>query len=531
MRKYMEPALKHQSNEHDLYRIYYPQHKEQVTESRPAPLCRKSTEGTIQCMPKSSAGSFLSEFKERFGGKVEEGEKSSHISSFSTLPNYLREKFEHKSGLPLDDVQIHYNSDKPAEIGALAYTKGTDIFIGSGQEKHLEHEVGHVIQQKMGSVQPNCTIAGQEVNIDPVLEAEADQGCISASSESTESTAVIQPKLMVSFEEYRQRMERNGESNIEAIRKNYFEQFILPENRIFYRIVNNPININNSKISDRANTLTKRIVNLKNKTPSTRALNKLSRAIIKFEKDGEDTYRQTYLDRENEELYCASEVRNTVETSVSNIFDSKEIPMNKENKHNLMPKINFSEFKKIFKELPGLIQLIVDLRTNWSYGKVMDRRTEEQKECKVDTSDNPGAIRCIHTDSNPGNRFTGINKNKIIGKPEVVIPGDEITKNKNDKKGKIDEKSGIIWTEETQAYHNHAINTAIYTKGHEKIRDPQLIDTEIMNSGKFLLEYSGIPFGGEKKPHNNKIVFDYLNGRVFVTFDHYKNMIEVDMTK
>ena len=45
-----------------------------------------------------------------------------------------------------DDVRMHYNSDKPAAVQALAYTQGTDIHVAPGQEQHLPHEVWHVAQ-------------------------------------------------------------------------------------------------------------------------------------------------------------------------------------------------------------------------------------------------------------------------------------------------------------------------------------------------------------------------------------------------
>lgn len=35
--------------------------------------------------------------------------------------------FERRSGLSFDDVRVHYNSDKPARLGALAYTGGASL--------------------------------------------------------------------------------------------------------------------------------------------------------------------------------------------------------------------------------------------------------------------------------------------------------------------------------------------------------------------------------------------------------------------
>jgi hypothetical protein len=75
----------------------------------------------------------------------------------------------------MDDVKVHYNSPKPAQLNAHAYAQGTDIHVASGQEKHLPHEAWHVVQQKQGRVQPTVQMKGNvAVNDDPGLEHEAD---------------------------------------------------------------------------------------------------------------------------------------------------------------------------------------------------------------------------------------------------------------------------------------------------------------------------------------------------------------------
>ena len=75
----------------------------------------------------------------------------------------------------MDDVSVHYNSPKPAQIQAHAYAQGTDIHLASGQEKHLPHEAWHLVQQKQGRVKPTLQMqTGTPVNDDPQLEKEAD---------------------------------------------------------------------------------------------------------------------------------------------------------------------------------------------------------------------------------------------------------------------------------------------------------------------------------------------------------------------
>ncbi|MCH2023174.1 MAG: DUF4157 domain-containing protein [Saprospiraceae bacterium] len=91
------------------------------------------------------------------------------------LPDNLKSGMENLSGVSLNDVKVHRNSEKPAQLQAHAYAQGTDIHLASGQEKHLPHELGHVVQQKQGRVKPTMQMKDQvNVNDDAILEKEAD---------------------------------------------------------------------------------------------------------------------------------------------------------------------------------------------------------------------------------------------------------------------------------------------------------------------------------------------------------------------
>jgi len=91
------------------------------------------------------------------------------------LPDNLKSGVENFSGYSMDDVKVHYNSDKPAQLQAHAYAQGTDIHLGAGQEKHLPHEVWHVVQKKQGRVKPTVQMKGNvSANDDEGLEKEAD---------------------------------------------------------------------------------------------------------------------------------------------------------------------------------------------------------------------------------------------------------------------------------------------------------------------------------------------------------------------
>ncbi len=91
------------------------------------------------------------------------------------LTNALKANVEVLSGYSMDDVRIHYNSDKPRQLQALAYAQGTNIHIAPGQEKYLPHEAWHVVQQKQGRVQPTLLTKGMvAVNDNETLEKDAD---------------------------------------------------------------------------------------------------------------------------------------------------------------------------------------------------------------------------------------------------------------------------------------------------------------------------------------------------------------------
>lgn len=89
------------------------------------------------------------------------------------LPDNLKKGAENLSGYSLDDVKVHYNSDKPSQLQAHAYAQGTDIHIGAGQEQHLPHETWHVVQQKQGRVAPTQQLNGVAINDNAHLETEA----------------------------------------------------------------------------------------------------------------------------------------------------------------------------------------------------------------------------------------------------------------------------------------------------------------------------------------------------------------------
>lgn len=108
------------------------------------------------------------------GGREVTRPSASADAGRTGLPDALRAGIENLSGVSMSDVQVHYNSPEPARLRALAHTRGNEIHLGPGQEKHLPHEAWHAVQQKQGRVRPTGRLRGGAVNEDALLEREAD---------------------------------------------------------------------------------------------------------------------------------------------------------------------------------------------------------------------------------------------------------------------------------------------------------------------------------------------------------------------
>ncbi|WP_339057786.1 DUF4157 domain-containing protein [Candidatus Regiella endosymbiont of Tuberolachnus salignus] len=102
--------------------------------------------------------------------------RDTQTTNNTRLPEPLKTNMESLSGIDLSEVQVHYHSEKPAQLQALAYAQAEHIYLGAGQERHLPHEAWHVVQQKQGRVKPTLQMKnGISVNDNPALEKEATQ--------------------------------------------------------------------------------------------------------------------------------------------------------------------------------------------------------------------------------------------------------------------------------------------------------------------------------------------------------------------
>jgi hypothetical protein len=98
------------------------------------------------------------------------------------IPSPVRAKMEAGFGADFSDVRVHPRSSRAAELGALAYTQGSEIHVAPGQwapetrqgQELLGHELAHVVQQREGRVQATVQYKGVALNDEAGLEAEAD---------------------------------------------------------------------------------------------------------------------------------------------------------------------------------------------------------------------------------------------------------------------------------------------------------------------------------------------------------------------
>jgi len=115
---------------------------------------------------------------------------------FSLPPTVqLKQNLEQQYGFSLADTKVIQNSSEPAQFKAHAFARGNEVHLGPGQEKHLGHELAHVVQQKQGKVKSTTVENGSPVNDDPHLEREADMMASDAMQLKTGSQNVAKSPL------------------------------------------------------------------------------------------------------------------------------------------------------------------------------------------------------------------------------------------------------------------------------------------------------------------------------------------------
>ncbi len=145
----------------------------QFVDNRPAAVAQKKRQEVMKNSPQSKHAAQLQSIVTKHTAQQENPIQKK--ANNTGLPDTLKTGIESLSGYAMDDVKVHYNSDKPAQLHAHAYAQGTDIHLASGQEKHLPHEAWHVVQQKQGRVKPTMQMKAKvNINDDEGLEKEAD---------------------------------------------------------------------------------------------------------------------------------------------------------------------------------------------------------------------------------------------------------------------------------------------------------------------------------------------------------------------
>lgn len=145
--------------------------EEELLQGKFAPVQRAEDEELLQGKFETAQ---LAVEEELLQGKFDSAQRVEKPNN-TGLPDNLKSGIESLSGMSMDGVKVHYNSNKPAQLNAHAYAQGTDIHVAPGQEQHLPHEAWHVVQQAQGRVKPTMQMkAGVPVNDDAGLESEAD---------------------------------------------------------------------------------------------------------------------------------------------------------------------------------------------------------------------------------------------------------------------------------------------------------------------------------------------------------------------
>jgi len=143
--------------------------------------------------------------KNLFGNKKASQSKQQNLKHFDSI----RPEMEKAFGTDFSAVRIHKNDESASRIGALAYTRGTDIHFAPGQfnpnskkgKELIGHELTHVIQQAQGRVSVDVQKKGLQYNNSKIFENEADNiGRRVARSENI--SKLISPSIL------------NGDSNI-----------------------------------------------------------------------------------------------------------------------------------------------------------------------------------------------------------------------------------------------------------------------------------------------------------------------------
>jgi hypothetical protein len=131
------------------------------------------------------------------------GNRAAHrLSNPYGIPEPIKTQMENAFQTDFSNVTVTPNSSRAPQLGALAYTQGTNIHFAPGMyaphtstgQRLLGHELTHVVQQRQGRVRATGTISGKPLNDSPQLENEADRmGSHAANSHTHIETTPTSP--------------------------------------------------------------------------------------------------------------------------------------------------------------------------------------------------------------------------------------------------------------------------------------------------------------------------------------------------
>ena len=217
-------ADKTQKNKSQSVSVAYSQMKSggestfQFVDNRPETIVQKKLKEVANNIPQVKQAAQLQEMADNNSSRQHQLIQKKENNT--GLPDNLKTGIENLSGMYLDDVKVHRNSDKPAQLQAHAYAQGTDIHLGPGQEKHLPHEAWHVVQQKQGRVKTTMQMKGKvnvNVNDDVELEKEANR--------MGEKVAINGPTIQ---------QKKNPSISFLSSSNSCLQRQIIKENNVFY---------------------------------------------------------------------------------------------------------------------------------------------------------------------------------------------------------------------------------------------------------------------------------------------------------
>nr|WP_264925557.1 DUF4157 domain-containing protein [Streptomyces sp. A012304] len=442
----------------------------------------------------------------------------------------VRGEMEARFGEDFSDVRLHTDSrarQSAKEVGALAYTSGSSIVLGDGAaDKHtLAHELTHVVQQRRGPVSGTPTADGLSVS-DPAdrfeREAEANAHRVMAgpvpaarpdgphrtgggSPQSVEAGghAPVQRMVTVSPEMYL----RGIQADAASVSK---EQLVMYLNTVVWDDLQQALSMlsDDETIADLQRRKKVLMGLFKSGSPDTQKILQEANGLFEALRKAQNNFDGLWANRDTRYATTPDAASGYSHTTRSNPVWGDEPGMRQQVAEGLGPGVHGNAYPEVPPRLQShskgganlpvkqltwqqartllprpLINLLFDVRYQLEApagsGHVVDERTQDQKNRRVKSPDEPGTLRSWHQDDYgriPDNQFQ-----------EGAIPP------------------------HAQSLHQH------YTAHSQSGAGSSVQNAATGPRG--LAEYTGTGTDGS---HNVKVVLDYIQKRVYLTFTHYQ---------